>query len=39
LKCPVEKVVIPKTKINDEISPMAFFVDTEGNNMAFHSPK
>ena len=30
---------MPKTKINDEIGFMAFFVDTEGNNMAFHSPK
>jgi len=33
------KVVMPKTKINDEIGYMAFFVDTEGNNLAFHSPK
>ena len=33
------KVIMPKTKINDEIGYMAFFVDTEGNNMAFHSPK
>lgn len=33
------KVVMPKTKINDEIGYMAYFVDTEGNNMAFHSPK
>jgi predicted enzyme related to lactoylglutathione lyase len=33
------KVVMPKTKINDEIGFMAFFVDSEGNNMAFHSPK
>ena len=33
------KIVMPKTKINDEIGYMAFFVDTEGNNMAFHSPK
>jgi len=33
------KVVMPKTKINDEIGFMAFFVDTEGNNMAFHSQK
>jgi len=33
------KVVMPKTKINDEIGFMALFVDTEGNNMAFHSPK
>lgn len=33
------KVITPKTKINDEIGYMAFFVDTEGNNMAFHSQK
>ena len=33
------KVIMPKTKINDEIGHMAFFIDTEGNNMAFHSPK
>ncbi|MBT8377993.1 MAG: VOC family protein [Ignavibacteria bacterium] len=33
------KIVMPKTKINDEIGYMAFFVDTEGNNMAFHSSK
>lgn len=33
------KVVMPKTKINDEIGFIDFFVDTEGNNMAFHSPK
>jgi hypothetical protein len=28
-----------KTKMNDEIGFMAFFADTEGNNMTFHSPK
>ncbi|MCX8010615.1 MAG: VOC family protein [Ignavibacteria bacterium] len=33
------KVLIPKTKITDEIGYMAFFVDTEGNKVAFHSPK
>lgn len=33
------KIVMPKTKITDEIGYMAFFVDTEGNNVAFHSPK
>lgn len=33
------KIVMPKTKINDEIGYMAFFIDTEGNNMAFHSSK
>ena len=33
------KVVMPKTKISDEIGYMAFFFDTEGNKVAFHSPK
>ncbi len=33
------KVVVPKTKISDEIGYMAFFMDTEGNKMALHSPK
>lgn len=33
------KVVMPKTKISDEVGYMAFFIDTEGNNVAFHSPK
>jgi len=33
------KVVMPKTKISDDIGYMAFFVDSEGNNMAFHSLK
>lgn len=33
------KVVVPKTKISDEIGYFAMFIDTEGNNMAFHSPK
>ena len=32
------KVVLPKTKISDEVGYMAFFIDTEGNQMAFHSP-
>jgi predicted enzyme related to lactoylglutathione lyase len=31
------KVVMPKTKISDEIGYMAFFTDTEGNKVAFHS--
>jgi hypothetical protein len=31
------KVTMPKTKINDEIGYMAFFVDTEGNTIALHS--
>lgn len=33
------KVLMPKTKISDEIGYMAFFVDSEGNKVAFHSPK
>lgn len=33
------KVVLPKTKISDEIGYMAMFIDTEGNKIAFHSPK
>ena len=31
------RILMPK--IDDEIGYMAFFVDMEGNNMAFHSPK
>jgi uncharacterized protein len=31
------KVVMPKTKINDEVGFMAFFIDTEGNKMGLHS--
>ncbi len=31
------KVIMPKTKISDEIGCMAFFIDTEGNNVALHS--
>jgi uncharacterized protein len=31
------KVVMPKTKISDEIGYMAFFIDTEGNRVALHS--
>lgn len=31
------KVVMPKTKISDEIGYMAFFIDTEGNNVGLHS--
>lgn len=33
------KVLMPKTKISDEIGFMAFFLDTEGNNIALHSNK
>lgn len=32
------KVLMPKTKISDEIGYMAFFSDSEGNKLAFHSP-
>jgi len=31
------KVIMPKTKISDEIGCMAFFIDTEVNNVALHS--
>ena len=31
------KVVMPKTKVSDEIGYMAFFVDSEGNTVALHS--
>ncbi|MBK6831746.1 MAG: VOC family protein [Flavobacteriales bacterium] len=31
------KVIMPKTKISDEIGHMAFFEDTEGNAVAMHS--
>ncbi|MES2773263.1 MAG: VOC family protein [Bacteroidota bacterium] len=30
-------VLMPKTKISDEIGHMAFFTDTEGNTVALHS--
>ena len=33
------KVIMPKTKISEEIGYMAFFLDSEGNKIAFHSPK
>ena len=33
------QVVLPKTKISDEIGYFAFFIDSEGNRIAFHSPK
>ncbi|MBX7046119.1 MAG: VOC family protein [Ignavibacteria bacterium] len=33
------KIVMPKTKITDEIGYMAFFMDTEGNKVALHSNK
>ena len=31
-------VVVPKTKISDEIGYIAIFTDTEGNKLALHSP-
>ena len=31
------KVLMPKTKISDEIGYMAFFADSEGNSVALHS--
>ena len=33
------KIVMPKTKITDEIGFMAFFIDTEGNKVGLHSNK
>lgn len=33
------KVLMPKTKISDEIGYMAHFIDSEGNKLALHSPK
>ncbi len=31
------KVTMPKTKINDDIGYMGFFIDSEGNAVALHS--
>ena len=31
------QIIMPKTKISDEIGYMAFFTDTEGNAVALHS--
>lgn len=33
------KIVMPKTLITEEIGYFALFMDTEGNRVAFHSPK
>jgi len=33
------KILMPKTKITDEIGYMGFFFDSEGNKVAFHSQK
>lgn len=32
------QVVLPKTQISEEIGYFAFFMDTEGNKIALHSP-
>lgn len=32
------KVVMPKTKVSDEVGYIGIFMDTEGNRVAFHSP-
>lgn len=32
------EVVLPKTQISEEIGYFAFFMDTEGNKIALHSP-
>jgi len=32
-------IVMPKTKITDEIGYIAFFIDTEGNKIGLHSKK
>lgn len=32
------KVLMPKTKVSDEVGYMAIFIDTEGNRVALHSP-
>ncbi len=31
------KITMPKTKINDDVGHMAFFIDSEGNSVALHS--
>jgi len=31
------KVIMPKTHINDQVGNMAYFTDTEGNQVALHS--
>ena len=33
------KIIMEKSKFTDEIGYMAIFIDSEGNRMAFHSPK
>ena len=33
------KIVMPKTKISDEVGFMAFFIDSEGNTVGLHSNK
>ena len=31
------KIVMPKTKVSEEVGHVAIFLDTEGNRVAFHS--
>lgn len=33
------KILMPKTLINEQVGCMAFFIDSEGNNVALHSVK
>lgn len=33
------KIIQPKTMVTEEIGYIAFFIDTEGNKVALHSPK
>lgn len=32
-------IVLPKTKISDDVGCYAIFIDSEGNRLALHSPK
>ena len=32
------EIVLPKTKVSDEIGYIAYILDSEGNRVAFHSP-
>ena len=32
-------VILPKTKISDDVGCYALFIDSEGNRLALHSPK
>jgi uncharacterized protein len=33
------KVIVPKSKVSDDIGFFAIFLDTEGNEIALHSPR